>query len=200
MKVGYVRVSTVEQNTARQEVMMEQLGVEKMYVDKQSGKNTDRPALQEMLNFIREGDTVVVESMSRFSRSVKDFLTLIDKLEEKHVKFVSLKENIDTDTPTGRFMMTVFAAMNQLERENILQRQAEGIAIAKGQGKYKGRKPITYDKKEFEELYLRWRKGYSTQNEMMKALKMSRTTLFRAIKEYEEEHGIKRIGKEIIPD
>lgn len=125
MKVGYIRVSTVEQNEARQEVLMEQLGVERIYMDKMSGKDKDRPQLKEMMQFVREGDIVIVESISRFARNTRDFLSLIEELDEKKVVFISQKENIDTNTPTGRFMMTVFAAMAQLERDTILMRQSE---------------------------------------------------------------------------
>ncbi|MBR3997928.1 MAG: recombinase family protein [Clostridia bacterium] len=114
MKVGYIRVSTIEQNEARQEVLMEQLGVDRVYMDKMSGKNKDRPQLQEMMQYVREGDIVIVESISRFARNTKDLLSLIKELERKKVTFVSQKENIDTNTPAGRFMLTVFAALAQL--------------------------------------------------------------------------------------
>lgn len=138
MLIGYVRVSSLEQNTARQEVMMQELGVEKIFIDRMSGKSKDRPALDEMMGFVREGDTVIVESISRLARNTKDLLQIVEKLSNKKVEFVSKKESIDTTTPTGRFMLTVFGAMAQLEREQILQRQAEGIAIAKAEGRYNG--------------------------------------------------------------
>ena len=131
MKVGYIRTSTAEQNIARQEVLMQDLGVEKVYVDQLSGKNTERPQLQAMLNYVREGDTVIVESISRFARNTKDLLELVEQLKEKKVIFVSKKETIDTNTPSGQFMLTVFGAMAQLERDYILDRQREGIAVAK---------------------------------------------------------------------
>ncbi|ODR27956.1 recombinase family protein, partial [Eisenbergiella tayi] len=140
-RVGYVRVSTEDQNTARQEVLMEQLGVDKVFTDKVSGKNTDRPQLQEMLDYVRKGDTVIVESISRFARNTKDFIALTEKIDSMGVKFISRKEQFDTATPAGKFALIMFAALAQLERETILERQAEGIAIAKAQGKYKGRKP-----------------------------------------------------------
>ena len=142
MKIGYIRVSTQEQNTLRQEVMMEQLGVEELYIDKASGKNTDRPELKKMMAYVRRGDTVIVESISRFARNTRDLLNLMEQLSAKGVEFVSKKEAIDTTTPTGKFMLTVFGAVAELEREYILQRQREGIEIAKRQGKYKGRKPL----------------------------------------------------------
>ncbi|MDL2327708.1 recombinase family protein [Ruminococcaceae bacterium OttesenSCG-928-A11] len=137
MKIGYVRVSTEGQNTARQELLMAELGVEQIYIDKASGKSTDRPQLQELLSFARKGDQIVVESISRFARNTIDLLELMDILQKKDVGFVSKKEVIDTGTPTGRFMLTVFAAVAELEREYILQRQQEGIEIAKRNGKYK---------------------------------------------------------------
>ena len=130
MKVGYVRCSTVEQNEARQLRMMEDQGAEKVFTDKASGKNTDRPAFHEMMAFVRSGDTVVVESISRIARNTRDLLSIISELTGKGVEFISLKENIDTTTPQGRFMLTVFGALAELERENILERQREGIAIA----------------------------------------------------------------------
>ena len=137
LKIGYVRVSTQEQNTIRQEKLMEQLGVEQVYIDRISGKNLQRPQLQTMVEYVRKGDTVVVESISRFARNTRDLLELIDQLNAKGVVFVSQKEAIDTDTPTGKFMLTIFGAVAELERAYILQRQREGIAIAKERGVYK---------------------------------------------------------------
>lgn len=191
MKVGYVRVSTEEQNTARQDVLMEQLGVEKVFVDKASGKSKDRPGLTEMMAFVREGDTVIVESISRFARSTKDLLNLVEQLTAKKVEFVSQKETIDTSTPQGRFMLTVFAAMAQLEREQTRQRQAEGIAIAKAQGKYRGRKPIAVDEALFTEQYRLWKNGETSPKFMMKKLGLTHATFYRKVAEYERNHGIK---------
>ena len=190
MKVGYVRVSTAEQNTARQEVIMEQLGVEKVFMDKMSGKNTDRPQLQEMLSFVREGDTLVVESISRLARSTKDLLSIMEELDKKKVKFVSQKESIDTSTPNGVFMMTIFAAMAQLERETMLARQREGIEIAKAEGKYRGRKPVEVDEEKFRQLYNDWQTGKSTPKIMMNELGLKPTTFWRKVKEYREKYGI----------
>lgn len=137
MKIGYIRISSADQNTARQEVLMQELGVEHVYIDRMSGKNTDRPELKRMMNYVRDGDTVIVESISRFARNTRDLLELIEQLNEKNVEFVSKKEAIDTSTPTGKFMLTIFGAVAELEREYILQRQREGIEIAKANGVYK---------------------------------------------------------------
>ena len=106
MKIGYIRVSTREQNPLRQEVLMETLGVEQIYLDQMSGKSPDRPQLREMMSFVRQGDTVIVESISRFARNTRDLLELVGQLHTKGVEFVSQKEAIDTSTPTGKFMLT----------------------------------------------------------------------------------------------
>ena len=146
MRVFYVRCSTIEQNEAHQLKMAEELNAEKVFVDKASGKNTDRTA------FVRAGDTVVVESISRIARNTRDLLSIVSELTEKGVEFVSLKENIDTTTPQGRFMLTVFGALAELERENILERQREGIEIAKSEGRSKN-KQIEYILKKYVESY-----------------------------------------------
>lgn len=180
MKIGYVRVSTEEQNTARQEIMLRELGVDELFVDRASGKTADRPELNRMMNFVRRGDTVIVESISRFARNTRDLLDLVERLTEKQVEFVSRKEAIDTTTPTGKFMLTVFAAVAELEREYILQRQREGIAIAKQQGKYRGRPPKAYP--DFERIAARWQKGEITAVQAMKLLGMSKTRFYERVK------------------
>ena len=180
MKIGYVRVSTEEQNTARQEIMLRELGVDELFVDRASGKNADRPEVNRMMNFVRRGDTVIVESISRFARNTRDLLDLVEQLTAKQVEFVSRKEAIDTTTPTGKFMLTVFAAVAELEREYILQRQREGIAIAKQQGKYRGRPPKVYP--DFERIAARWQKGEITAVQAMKQLGMSKTRFYERVK------------------
>ena len=144
-KIGYIRVSTEHQETARQHEIMNNNQVDRIFSEKLSGANAERPQLKAMLDYVREGDTLYVESISRLGRSTRDLLNIIDTLNDKGVTLVSHKENIDTDTPTGKFMLTVFAALSQLEREQLKQRQREGIEIAKTQGKYTGRKPIPID-------------------------------------------------------
>lgn len=182
MKIGYIRVSTQEQNTMRQEVLMQELGVDEVYIDRLSGKNTDRPELKKMMDYVRKGDTVIVESISRFARNTRDLLELIEKLSEKGVKFVSRKEAIDTTTPTGKFMLTVFGAVAELEREYILQRQQEGIAIAKAEGKYRGRKPI--ERSNFDAVEKLWRAGTISAAEAMRRLDMSRSTFYRKVRQH----------------
>lgn len=183
MLIGYVRVSTQEQNEMRQVVALQERGVDKLFTDKCSGKNTDRAALKEMLSFMREGDTVITESISRIARSTRDLLNIVDTLTQKKVEFISLKESIDTTTAQGRFMLTVFAAMAELERENILQRQKEGIAIAKAAGKYKGKPPIKIDEKQFRAVCHRWRDGNITARQAMDELKVKPNTFYRRVKQ-----------------
>lgn len=178
MKIGYIRVNTEEQNTARQEVLLQELGVDEVFIDKASGKNADRPELTRMMNYVRRGDTVIVESISRFARNTRDLLDLVERLTEKQVEFVSRKEAIDTTTPTGKFMLTVFVAIAELEREYILQRQREGIAIAKAEGKYTGRKPIPLPD-NFERVVARWRAGEITATEAMRQTGMKPNTFYR---------------------
>ena len=180
MKIGYVRVSTEEQNTARQEIMLRELGVDELFIDKASGKNADRPELRRMMEYVRHGDTVIVESISRFARNTRDLLDLVERLTEKQVEFVSRKEAIDTTTPTGKFMLTVFAAVAELEREYILQRQREGIAIAKAQSKYHGKAAKDYP--DFERIVARWRSGEITAVQAMNLLGMSKTRFYARAK------------------
>ena len=131
MRYGYVRVSTSGQNTARQEIMMAELGVDRMFVDHASGKNMDRPGYAELMAALQPGDTVIVESYSRMSRSVGDLLDTVARLNDMGVAFVSKKENLDTTTAAGRLMLTVFAGLNAFEREVMLERQREGIDAMK---------------------------------------------------------------------
>jgi len=181
MKIGYIRVSTQEQNTIRQEVLMKELGVDEVYIDRMSGKNTDRPELKKMMEYVHRGDTVIVESISRFARNTRDLLDLVERLTAKGVEFVSKKEALDTTTPTGKFMLTIFGAVAELEREYILQRQREGIAIAKEQGKYTGRK--AKQSPDFERVVAQWRNGELTAVEAMKILKISKSSFYRRVKQ-----------------
>lgn len=160
---------------------MQELGVEKVFIDRMSGKNTDRPQLKELMAFVRQGDTVIVESISRFARNTKDLLELVEQLRGKGVEFVSRKEAIDTTTPTGKFMLTVFGAVAELEREYILQRQSEGIVLAKERGAYKGRRPI--ERPEFMQVVKLWRSGMLSATEAMKRLDMKSSTFYRRVRE-----------------
>lgn len=182
MKVGYVRVSTTEQHEDRQTALLSQAGIEKIFMDKLSGKNTERPQLRAMLDFIREGDTVYVESFSRLARNTRDLLELVEQIEAKGATVVSSKENLDTSTPTGKLMLTVIAAIATFEREITLQRQREGIAIAKEKGVYKGRK-AKEKPANWRELYEKYRCRELKGIELEKACGVSHSVLYKWIRE-----------------
>lgn len=184
MILGYVRVSTVEQNEGRQLATMQEYGVEKVFSEKVSGKDMNRPQLAELLEFCREGDTIILHDFSRLARSTANLLEIIDLLDRKGVKLISKKENLDTSTPTGRLLVTCIAAINEFERSNLLERQREGIAIAKAKGIYKGRKPIRVE--DFGSYYERYMAREFNKTTLAKELHISRQTLYKLIKEYEE--------------
>ena len=181
MLVGYAMISTITQNEDRQIEALTNAGCEKIYLDKMSGKDTNRPQLKEMFTFIREGDTVLVTEFSRFSRSTKDLLDLVEKLQAKKVDFRSLKENVDTTTSSGKLVLTIFAALSEFERSIIRERAAEGIAIAKAKGKKLGRREIQVDDDKLISLYNQWKDGEILQKKIMKDCRMSRTTLHKHI-------------------
>lgn len=190
MKVGYVRVSTEEQNTDRQQTIMKKYGVEKVFSEKVSGKNTDREQLKAMLEYVREGDTLVIESYSRLARSTADLIKLVEQLQGKGVDLISDKEKIDTTTPQGKLMFTIFAGLAEFERTCLLQRQREGIAEAKKQGKYKGRQPIKIDADLFKAVYTRWKSGEITAVQAQRELNLKSDTFYRRVKKYEKENNI----------
>lgn len=182
----YIRVSTKEQNTIRQELKAQEhnIPVENIFIEKASGKNIkDRPVLNNLMSILKEDDNLIVESISRFARNTRDLLELVEKLNQKEVTFISLKENIDTTTPTGKFMLTIFGAVAELERGYIKERQAEGIAAAKEKGKYKGRKPIEYPK-GWDKYYQLYQAGTIKGVDMMRILELKKTTFYKLIQNY----------------
>lgn len=187
MNIGYVRVSTKDQNEDRQ-IEALQGKVEKMYIDKSTGTNTDRPQLQAMLSFVREGDVVYFESISRLARNTKDFLELMDFFNKKNVAVVCLKEPIDTTTPAGKMVMTIFAAMYEMEWANIRQRQQEGIKIAKAKGVRFGRPKI--EPADFNKVYRRWRAGEIKTKQALRELNMKPNSFYRRVKEFEEQSRV----------
>ncbi|MCL2768070.1 MAG: recombinase family protein [Synergistaceae bacterium] len=182
-KIGYIRVSATDQNTDRQEMILKELNLDKYFIEKISGKNTDRSQLKRLMEYVRESDTVYIESISRLARSTKDLLNIVQQLQEKSVELVSLKENIDTTTPQGRFVLTIFGALSELERENILQRQKEGIAAAKIKGKKFGR-PKVDKPKEWDSVIGLWQEKKITAVEAMRRLNLNRGTFYRRVNEY----------------
>ncbi len=181
-KVAYVRVSTAEQNEARQREALAVRGIDKWFIEKASGKNTDRPEFQKMLDWVREGDTIYIHDLSRIARSTKDLLDLLDVLREKGVALVSGKESIDTSTATGKLLVTMVAAINEFERANLLERQKEGIAIAKREGKYKGRKAVTVP--DLPRHYERYQRREVSKAALARELGISRPTLDRLFSDY----------------
>jgi len=183
MKVAYVRVSTAEQNEARQVEALQAHGIEKWFTEKISGKDANRPKLQEMLDFVREGDTIYIHDFSRLARSTKDLLEIIEQLQAKKVNLVSNKEALDTGTPTGKLMLTVIAAINEFERQNLLERQREGIEIAKREGKFRGGQVKQIEEAAFTAAYEKYQKREITKTEFAAMLKISRPTLDKLLKE-----------------
>lgn len=183
--IAYVRVSTIEQNEARQREALKAYSIDKWFIEKASGKDTKRPKLQEMLEYIREDDTVYVEEFSRLGRSTADLLAIVQQIEDAGAKFVSLKENFDTHTPAGRLQMTMMAAIAEFERAMILERQREGIEIAKRAGKYKGRKRISVP--DIGVYYERYMTRQGTKTSIAAELGISRTTLDKLFREFEEK-------------
>ncbi len=183
VKIGYIRVSSLDQNTQRQENALSEKKIEKVFIEKISGKNTNRPELKKMIEYVREGDVLYIESISRLARSTKDLLNIVETLNGKKVDLISLKENIDTTTPQGRFILTIFAALSELERESILQRQKEGIEAARKNGKKFGRPkieiPVIWD-----DVIADWKKGNITAVKAMENLNLNRGTFYRMVKKY----------------
>ena len=159
--------------------------IDRWFIEKASGRDANRPKLQEMLEFIREDDVVFVEEFSRLGRSTADLLTIVRKIEDTGARFVSLKEQFDTTTPAGRLQMTMMAAIAEFERDMILERQREGIAIAKAAGKYKGRKEITIP--NIGEYYEKYMTRQGTKVSIAAELGISRTTLDRLFSKYKED-------------
>lgn len=186
MRVGYIRVSTVEQHEDRQVKDLTENGkVTKVFMDKLSGKDTNRPQLKAMLDYVREGDTVVVSEYSRLARSTKDLLNIIDTLENKGVTVISMKEKLDTSTPDGEFMLTVLAGVATLERKLMLQRQREGIAIAKANGKYKGRQS-KQKPDDWESLKAMYMSRQITVSDIATRCEVSRPVVYKWLKETPE--------------
>lgn len=191
MKIGYIRVSSLEQNEKRQEEALKKFEIEKFFIEKISAKNiTERRELQALLEFMREGDVVYINDLSRIARSLSDLNTIIEKFKEKKVSLISLKENIDTATANGRLMLNLIGAINQFERENLLERQREGIYLAKLEGKYKGRKPVPLPE-NWETIYKAWKNREINGNQAMKTLKLKRNTFYKFIKLEKERENKK---------
>lgn len=179
--VAYIRVSTEEQNYESQMEAMKDLEFAKIFTEKRSAKDTNRPELQNMLDYVREGDTVYIKDFSRLARSTKDLLNIIDILETKKVKLISIKEKLDTSTPAGKLMVTMLGAIYEFERANLLERQKDGIAVAKKEGRYKGRKKIQKPD-NWQEVYSDWSCRKITAKKACELLKLKTNTFYNFVK------------------
>ena len=176
MKVGYTRCHRLDPSGETQNALLEQAGCETIFCD----ESTDTIQFQSMMKSVHDGDVVYVDTIRRIARSIREFFRIMDQFQEKGVIFVSLREDFDTSTPCGMFCLTMFQALDILERET----QAVGIATAKEKGKYRGRQPLQYDPLEFDKLYRQWRSGAIKQKFMAEKLGLSIPTLSRRLKEY----------------
>ncbi len=184
--VGYIRVSSIEQNTESQKELLKNVGMNKVFEEKISGKNAERPELQAMLEYVREGDTVYVKDLSRLARNTKDLLNIVEYLTNKGVRLKSIKENIDTSTNFGKLMITFLAAIYEFERANLLERQRDGIAVAKMQGKYKGRKQVTKPA-NFDDIYRKWQKREIKSSVAIRELNISEYAFYKFVRDSQTE-------------
>ena len=180
--VGYARVSSEGQSLDRQTDAMEAVKVEKLFTDKLSGKDTKRPGLDAVLEYVREGDTLYVASFDRLARSLSDLLQLVDRLQRQGVRLVSLKESVDTGTPAGKLQLALFGAIAEFERSIIGQRRDEGIASAMARGKKFGR-PKVNKPDGFDKAVKRWKQGKATAVETFTGLGLSKTMFYKMVRE-----------------
>lgn len=177
MIIGYARVSTQDQNLQMQIDALQQQGCFEIFEEKISTRKKDRPALEEMLKMLREGDRVVVYKLDRISRSTKHLIELAELFEEKGVEFVSICDNIDTSTPTGRFFFRMMASLAELERDIISERTKAGLQSARARGRKGGRPKVP--KKSLETALKMYHSKNHSISEIVKATGVSQATLYR---------------------
>lgn len=187
-KIGYIRVSTKEQHTDRQESALRALGMDRLFIEKASGASGKRPQLEAMLSFVRQGDILYVESISRLARSTRDLLSIVDTLQKKEVELVSLKEKFDTASPQGKLILTIFSALSEFERENMIQRQQEGLAAAKARGQTLGKPRIPLPK-NWQSVIERWERKEISAVEAMRLTGLNRGTFYRRYNEEKEKRA-----------
>lgn len=186
MNIAYIRVSTIGQNLGRQKEALEKYKIDKWVEEKASAKDTNRPQLQELLKWARKGDVVIIKDFSRLARSTKDLLELVELFREKEITLISDKENLDTSTSTGKLMLTMIAAINEFERSNLLERQKEGIELAKREGKYKGNGKVLIKKPtNWKEVYTKWKAKEITGLKAMELLNLKKDIFYKFVKEEE---------------
>ncbi len=179
-KIGYARVSTLEQNLDRQLDLLKAQGVEKIYTEKMTGTKRERPELSKLLDRMEAGDTVVIESLSRLGRSTKDLIELVELFHKKNVQLVSLKEQIDTGTSTGKLLFTIMSALAQFERDVIADRTKEGLKAARARGHFGGR-PKT-DARKLAQAVKLYEAGQHTVREIEELTGVKKSTLYRAVR------------------
>ncbi|MBH0030264.1 recombinase family protein [Pseudoalteromonas sp. SWYJZ98] len=177
---GYARVSTKDQDLSVQLEKLNEHGVDRIYSEKLSGKNTNRPELEKMIEQLRDGDTVVITKIDRLARNMRDFQNIVHELTESGVTLKILDQNIDTSSAQDKLFMDMLAMFADFERTMILERQREGIAHAKEKGVYKGRKPTSDDKKQ---LVLELAASGMKKADIQRETGLGKTTVFKIIKE-----------------
>ena len=182
MKIGYARVSTQDQNLDRQIDNLKAAGCERIYQEKMTGTRSDRPEFRLMLQVLRPGDVLVTDSFSRLSRSTKDLLALVDHLNSSGVHLVSLKENLDTTTATGKLMLTMLSALSQFERDLIAERTLDGLKAARARGR-KGGRPTLGSEKDRKQAMAMYQTNVMTNREIADRFGVSVSTLNRWIRE-----------------
>ena len=187
MKIGYARVSTQDQNLDRQMDNLRAAGCERIFNEKMTGTKSDRPELKTMLLTLRSGDILVIDSFSRLSRSTKDLLQLVDQLTAMGVHLVSLKENLDTTTATGKLMLTMLSALSQFERDLIAERTVDGLKAARARGRCGGRPRLGSDKERQQALAM-YDANVMTNAEIASKFGVSMRTLSRWISD-RKKHG-----------
>lgn len=185
MKIGYARVSTQDQNLDRQLDNLRSAGCERIFNEKMTGTRSDRPELKAMLMTLRSGDVLVIDSFSRLSRSTKDLLSLVEQLTGMGVHLVSLKENLDTTTATGKLMLTMLSALSQFERDLIAERTMDGLKAARARGRCGGR-PRSGSDKDRKQAYAMYKANVMTCKEIADKFGVSLSTLNRWIRSEKE--------------
>lgn len=186
-KIGYVRVSSQDQNQKRQVKQLNEIGMDIIYQEKVSGSTMNREELKKMLNELHEGDSIYVTDLTRITRSTQDLFLLIDEIRNKGANLKSLKDtwlDLSEDNPYSQFLITVMGGVNQLERDLIRMRQREGIEIAKREGKFKGKmKKYHKDHAGINYAIKLYREGNMTVKQICQITNLSRSTLYRRISE-----------------
>ena len=196
MRVGYIRVSTTHQNTDRQEDSLERMNVEKLFIEKASGKDRRRPQLKALMEFVQPGDVVVVHELSRMARSVVDLYDIAKELNDKGVSLESLKEDIDLTSATGKLTFGIMAVMAQFERDLLLERQREGIEAAKARGKRWGRENVYgTDERQVHDVFTKYYAKKLTFAEASQQLGMKKGTFYYRYNKWmdqQRENGLLR--------